>query len=166
MSRSATSLQNFKSQFRRRFVTDWLRPGQKVAFIAKLEGVLMVPVPNAKTWRDSARSQHGGLSRPKRSLLMRVVDTSVWIEWIVGSASARRSARSCRETDRGSFRRSFNTSFRAGLLGRCQTQRRLGRSPFQRIGRRASDDGHRDEGGRYAQSPQPRHGGRNHLRHR
>ena len=28
-----------------------LRPGQKVAFIAKPEGFLIVPVPNAKTWR-------------------------------------------------------------------------------------------------------------------
>ena len=46
---------------------------------------------NERTSWDSSRGQDG-LSRPQRSILMRVVDTSAWLEWLVGPLLAESSA--------------------------------------------------------------------------
>ena len=57
-----------------------LRPGEKMAFIAKPEGFRIIPAPKREDLAGMARgARYRGLSRPKRSVLMRVVDTSVWI---------------------------------------------------------------------------------------
>lgn len=62
--------------------------GLTFAFIPKGTGVLLVPVPERAALKGLARGrQSRRLPRPHGSRLMVLVDTSAWIEWLIGSAT-------------------------------------------------------------------------------
>ncbi len=64
--------------------------GQSFVFLAKGKGVILMPAQDLADLRGLARLQHTGLSRPQRSHMSMVVDTSAWIEWLAGSKSGDR----------------------------------------------------------------------------
>lgn len=67
--------------------------GLTFAFIPKGTGVLLVPVPKrGGAERPRARRVLRRLSRPDGSVLMILVDTSAWIEWLIGSPTGEKLA--------------------------------------------------------------------------
>ena len=65
-------------------------PRQKIAFIARADGVLMTAIPEREDPAGIAQGANSRrLSESKRSLLMRVVDTSDWINWMLCSPLGR-----------------------------------------------------------------------------
>ena len=107
--------------------------------------------PGAETRRlggDSSRRQHGGLSRPERSILMRVVDTSAWIEWVVGSPLGETVGAGAAEERSGLSRLLFNMSCRVGSRGRCRKPRPARAIAFStELVVAPLTHGHSDEGG-------------------
>jgi bifunctional DNA-binding transcriptional regulator/antitoxin component of YhaV-PrlF toxin-antitoxin module len=62
------------------------KAGQEFAFIPKGTGVLLVPVPEPAELAGIAKGGKGkDLPRSQRPGLMRLVDTSAWIEWLISS---------------------------------------------------------------------------------
>jgi AbrB family looped-hinge helix DNA binding protein len=71
--------------------------GQEFVFIPKGKGVLVMPLPELSQWPASPRMPARTVIATARTATdgtaLRVVDTSAWIEWLVGSALGRGWAR-------------------------------------------------------------------------
>jgi AbrB family looped-hinge helix DNA binding protein len=75
--------------------------GQEFVFIPKGKGVLVMPLPELSQWPASPRMPARTVIATARTATdgtaLRVVDTSAWIEWLVGSALGRRLGRDSRQ---------------------------------------------------------------------